>query len=111
MHAIFELRIRVLEAEAEILEVEEIENLADDVGHGEVLKNSAVRLPGQEPEPRHHLGAVVGEVACVGFALRESADKPADVARTAVGKTKSNRNLLSNDILKRNGVILESKQV
>ena len=55
LHAIFELRITSLQAEAEILEVEEIENLADDVGHGQVLENAAIGLAGEKPKPGHNL--------------------------------------------------------
>src|ERR1700733_3602514 len=111
LHAIFELRITILETEPKILEVKEIKHLTDDVRHGQVLKNPAVGLAGQKPEPGDDLSAVVGEYPRVGFALRKTADVSADVARRAVGKMKSNRDFLADNIRERNGIVLEGEKI
>src|ERR1700722_5763385 len=111
LHAIFELGITSLQAEPEIFEVEEIEDLTDDVRHGEILENAAIRLARQKPQPGHYLGVVVSEQPCVGAALRKAAHVAVDVTRRAVRKTKSDGYFLSDNVFENNGIVLVGQQI
>ena len=86
LNTIFELGIIAAKAETKILEVEKIEHLADDVWHGQILEDSAIRLPCQKPKPGHHLRTVVSEEPLVSFSLREAAHVAADISWRAIRK-------------------------
>src|ERR1700677_3989400 len=98
LHAIFELGISSFQAEPEIFEVEEIEDLTDDVRHCQILENAAICLARQKPEPGHYLSVVVGEQPSVGLALREAAHVAVDVTRRAVRKMEGDGYFLPDDV-------------
>src|SRR5256885_5770249 len=58
-----------------------LEDLLHDVEHAQILENLALARERQEPEPRHDLGTVRGELVFGTAELHEAGDQAVDVAR------------------------------
>ena len=60
LHAILERGVSGGQAETEICEAKQFENLAEYVRRGHVLEYPAIGLAGEEPKPGHDLGMITG---------------------------------------------------
>src|SRR5271165_7490696 len=103
---------RIVGTGQETLEVTEAgiaEYLLDDVGNLHVLENSAVRIAREKPEPGHDFHLIMGE-ANVGTALGEAADEPIEVALALIGEGDADGDVLTDDVIERDGVVV-GKQV
>src|SRR5256885_9961860 len=63
-----------------------LEDLLHDVEHAQILENLALARERQEPEPRHDLGTVRGELVFGTAELHEAGDQAVDVARRGAGE-------------------------
>src|SRR3974390_3107912 len=91
-----------------VVEAPTLEDFFNDLGDGLILKDAAVGDASEEPKPGYDLHLIVGE-ALVGAALRKAADEAVEVARGVVCLGDSNRDLLTDDVLKGDGVLVRSQ--
>src|SRR6202021_2579691 len=104
LHAVFTLLELTLRRILEISEAAILKDLRDDVRDGHVLKNAAIGPSGEKPEPGDDFSVVVRE-SFVHSGLCEEADVAVEIAFAAIGKSKGNADLLSDDFRKINGGI------
>jgi hypothetical protein len=95
------------ESAPEVAESEVLKNLGQDFRYRSILKDSTVRCVTQEPEPRHYLSLVVGELRIL-VGLSKLAHKSVEMAFTAVGQRQVGRNVLANDRFKSEGSLLRN---
>ena len=87
LHAIGPLPVAAGETILEVREAQLAEDLLDDVGDFLVLKDSAVRGPREEPEPRDQ-GRAVKRIGSVEAKVGEAAHVPVEEPLAAVGQQK-----------------------
>src|SRR5262249_23367868 len=103
LHAIFARLERSIKAIGEICQAIFPENLRDEVGNGNILKDATIGGPGQRPERGDERGVISSEMSGSLSAferrrvsLREGVDDPVDVAFRPVGEKDCDSGLLTD---------------
>src|SRR5690606_30190048 len=107
--AVLERRIGAGQGVFEIREAVLAEHRLDDVGHGLLLEDAAIRRPRQKPQPRPELGPVRG-VAAVPADLTEMGHVTVQVTRVAVRQIELDAARVAQDVVERE-VLLQAQQV
>jgi hypothetical protein len=105
LHAVLALRVALGDADLVIREAVLVEDLLDDLDRRKVLEDSAVARQRQEPEPRHHVGAI-GRQAIRAAKLHEPAHAAVNHPRPAIRELNVDRDRLTDERVRRNVVRL-----